>query len=74
MFKLQFETDNAAFGETDCETFLEIQRLLGQLRGRIKKEAANDCSGIRTTRWMEVIRDMNGNTIGSFTYEKESEQ
>ena len=74
MFKLQFETDNAAFGETDCETFLEIQRLLGQLRGRIKKEAASDWSGVRTTRWMEVIRDNNGNTIGSFTYEKEPEQ
>ena len=74
MFKLEFETDNAAFGETDCETFLEIQRLLGQLRSRIKKEAASDCGGIRTTRWFEVIRDINGNTIGSFIYEKEPEQ
>lgn len=74
MFTLKFETDNAAFGETDCETFLEIQRLLGQLRSRIKKEAASNCGSIRTTRLMEVIRDINGNTIGSFTYEKEPEQ
>ena len=74
MYTLKFETDNAAFGETDCETFLEIQRLLGQLRSRIKKEAASNCGSIRTTRLMEVIRDINGNTIGSFTYEKEPEQ
>ena len=74
MFKLEFETDNAAFGETDCETFQEIGWILRRLRARMTKEASCDVGGIRTTRWIEVIRDNNGNTIGSFTYEKEPEQ
>ena len=73
MFKLEFETDNAAFGETDCETFQEIGWILRQLRARMTKEAANDCGGCRATRWIEPIRDTNGNTIGSFTY-TEAEQ
>ena len=69
MFKLEFETGNAAFGETDCETFQEIGWILRQLRARMTKEAANDCGGCRATRWIEPIRDTNGNRIGSFTYE-----
>ena len=69
MFKLEFETDNAAFGETDCETFQEIGWILRQLRARMTKEAANDCGGCRATRWIEPTRDVNGNRIGSFTYE-----
>ena len=74
MFKLEFETDNAAFGETDCETFQQISTVLIDLRRRIQAEAAADDGGTRMGKWIEPIRDMNGNTIGSFTYEKEPEQ
>ena len=74
MFKLEFETDNAAFGETDCETFQQIASVLIDVRRKMQAEAANDIGGSRTTQWIESIRDTNGNTIGRFTYEKEPEQ
>lgn len=74
MFKLEFETENAAFGETDCETFQQIATVLIDLRRKMQSEAANDVGGCRTTRWIEPVRDINGNKIGSFTYEKEPEQ
>lgn len=74
MFKLEFETDNAAFGETDCATFQQIAAVLIDLRRKMQSEAANDVGGDRTTRWIEPIRDANGNRIGSFTYENETEQ
>ena len=69
MFKLEIETDNAAFGETDCETFQEIGWILRRLRARMTKEAADDVGGNRTKQWAEPIRDGNGNKIGSFIYE-----
>ena len=69
MFKLQFETDNAAFGETDCETFQQIATVLIDLRRRMQAEAAADDGGTRMGKWIEPVRDINGNTIGSFTCE-----
>ena len=74
MFTLKFETDNAAFGETDCETFQQVATILIDLRRRMQAEAATDDGGTRMGKWIEPIRDINGNTIGSFTYEKEPEQ
>ena len=73
MFKLEFETDNAAFGETDCETFQQIATVLIDLRPRMQAKAAADDGRTRMGKWIEPIRDINGNTIGSFTY-TESEQ
>tara|TARA_R100000773_G_scaffold42765_1_gene40346 strand:+ start:154 stop:375 length:222 start_codon:yes stop_codon:yes gene_type:complete len=69
MFKLEIETQNAAFGETDCETFQEIGWILRRLRARMTKEAADDVGDNRTKRWEEPLRDTNGNKIGSFIYE-----
>jgi hypothetical protein len=69
MFKLEIRTDNAAFGETDCETFQEIAAVLIDLRRRMQAEAASDDGGCRMGKWIEPLRDTNGNTIGTFTYE-----
>jgi len=69
MFKLDIRTDNAAFGETDCETFQEIAWVLIQLRRRMQKEAACDDGGTRVGKWIEPIRDTNGNIVGTFSYE-----
>lgn len=69
MFKLEIETENAAFGEADCETFGEIHRILIELRRKVGHEAQADVSGNRTKLWAEPIRDVNGNKIGSFIYE-----
>ena len=60
MFKLEFETDNAAFGETDCETFQQIAAVLIDLRRRMQAEAAADDGGCRMGKWIEPIRDING--------------
>ena len=68
MVKIEFETGNAAFGETDCETFQGIASVLIELRQKMQSEAANDDGGTRMGKWIEPIRDPNGNTIGSFTY------
>lgn len=53
MFKLEFETDNAAF-EYGAGT--ETNRILRDVARRIKD---GDLDG--------KIRDLNGNTIGSYT-------
>ena len=74
MFKLQIETNNAAFGETDCETFQEIGYILRRLRLRLTTAAAANCGYCRAEQWIEPIRDLNGNIIGSFTYQRESEE
>ena len=69
MFKLEIRTDNAAFGETDCETFQEIAAVLIGLRRSMQAEAAADDGSCRTGKWIEPLRDTNGNIIGTFTYE-----
>ena len=69
MFKLDIRTDNAAFGETDCETFQQIASVLIDLRRKMQSEAASDDGGTRMGKWIEPIRDTNGNIVGTFTYE-----
>lgn len=69
MFKLEIKTDNAAFGETDCETFQQIASVLIDLRRKMQSEAANDDGGTRVDKWIEPIRDTNGSIVGTFTYE-----
>lgn len=69
MFKLEIKTDDAAFGDTDCETFQEIAAMLISLRRKMQAEAAADIGGCRVNKWIEAIRDTNGNIIGTFTYD-----
>ncbi len=56
MFKLEFETDNAAFGETPLEQRPEIIRILTDIVTRV---ARGDVDG--------TVRDVNGNRIGSWS-------
>lgn len=60
MFKLQFDTDNAAF--EDGADAAEIRRILQEVAERV---ACNWISG--------PINDINGNTIGWWSYEKKTE-
>jgi hypothetical protein len=55
MFKLQFTTDNATFGETTEEKNAEIARTLRTLAGYIEQGLDSG-----------TITDPNGNTTGSF--------
>lgn len=55
MFKLEFSTTNAAFCDGNNTT--EIERILQ----KVAKQVAN---GVTEGK----IRDINGNTIGLFTY------
>lgn len=61
MFKLQFDTDNAAF--EDGADVAEIRRILQEIAERV---AGHWISG--------PISDINGNTIGWWTYESKTEE
>lgn len=56
MFKLEFETDNAAFDDGNREA--ETGRILREIAGRIEQAEANEIIG--------TIRDGNGNIIGRY--------
>jgi hypothetical protein len=58
MFSLTFETDNDAF--TGGNRKHELARILRDLAKRIVTEGASEGR----------IRDINGNTIGTFTIQK----
>lgn len=56
MFKLEFKTDNAAFGESKVDLYHEIEHILQNV-GRNVRSYGHDCG---------LIFDSNGNVIGSF--------
>lgn len=56
MLTIQFDTDNAAFGD---EPEWETARLLREVATRL--ETSNDYEG--------PIRDANGNTVGTYRFE-----
>ena len=56
MFKLEIETDNAAFAD---DPWVEIARILRAVADRV------ELHGDRASR----IRDANGNSVGRFEYE-----
>lgn len=58
MFELKIETGNAAFGDSDEEKRAEVARLLETVVYRLLEE--NDTNG--------QLRDVNGNTVGSYTF------
>jgi len=60
MFRLQIETGNAAFHEDGAG---EISRILENVAERVKN---GDHTGI--------VRDVNGNTVGSFELEIDSSE
>lgn len=58
MFKLEFKTDNAAFGDGNGEA--EIARILRQLADRIEGGGRDDM--------LIYVADLNGNTVGHCHY------
>lgn len=63
MFKLEFETGNAAF---DDMPEIEVARILRQIADRIEGPAG---------RFYDApVRDINGNRIGSVYFDAESDQ
>ena len=59
MFKLEFKTDNSAFSDGNME--YEIKRILVAIGNRV------DCGNTSGS-----IRDINGNTIGTYELEEEN--
>jgi len=57
MFKIEFETDNAAFQDGDGPA--EVARILQILAVKVED---GQTSG--------TVRDINGNTVGSWSYER----
>ena len=72
MITIEFETENAAFGQTDSHKLREIAHVLHVTASKIddRSEIWND-AGSTLTKMIEPIRDSNGNTIGSLTYTKQ---
>ena len=72
MITIQFETENAAFGESDHDTLREACYILHTAAEDVMQEAQiqND-DGCTLTKLIRPIRDSNGNTIGSLTYTKD---
>jgi hypothetical protein len=54
--RIEFETDNAAFGETSDDALEEMQRICA----RACEAIADRCTTAR-------LRDSNGNTVGKVT-------
>jgi hypothetical protein len=55
-FKVEFDCDNAAFGETDFERKAEVCSILKEVEAKVD---AGFTSGI--------VRDANGNRVGEFS-------
>ena len=54
--QIDFETDNAAFGEDDLIAALEAGRILQELASKVSPDGSG------------IIRDINGNTIGRWSW------
>lgn len=57
MFKLEFSTDNAAFGDNDRAT----------LEHEVEMRLLNIVASISHGIYQGVVRDSNGNTIGQWS-------
>ena len=62
MFALHFDTDNAAFGDTEAEVRAEIVRILHEVSIKVSAGAGYVYFPAGT------IHDANGNSIGEYKY------
>jgi hypothetical protein len=67
VFKLRVTCDNAAFGETKQECHFELARLLMETADLLDR-------GVCGVNTVQLIRDLNGNTVGTFELVKEEDQ
>ena len=69
MITIEFETENAAFGENDHDTLREACYILHTAAEDVMQQALiQNNSGCTLTKLVQPIRDSNGNTIGTLTY------
>lgn len=57
--KIEIDTDNAAFGESDEECAAEVASILRECANRFEWPIIGDLEG-----WSFPVRDRNGNTCG----------
>ena len=62
MMKIEFECDNAAFGEDDSDCAAECARILKSLACEIRQRGTPMASGLCSHM---VLMDINGNQVGT---------
>ncbi len=73
MITIQFETDNAAFGDSDYEVFQEVDNILNYLKAVIQDQMETAKQDYRSINDLTtLIKDSNGNTVGTLKYTWES--
>jgi hypothetical protein len=61
MFRVSFETCNAAFGETETERRAEVARILRKVIRQVESDYANESA---------VVMDANGNKVGDWSTDR----
>lgn len=73
MITIQFETENAAFGDSDYEVFQEVDNILNYLKAVIQDQMETAKQDYRSINDLTtLIKDSNGNTVGTLKYTWES--
>ena len=69
MITIEFSTENAAFGDSDHDTFLEAAHILHAAAESLMHQAQmQNGSNCTLLKLIDPIRDTNGNTVGTLTY------
>ena len=73
MIHIEFETDNAAFGDSDYTVFQEVDNILSYLKAVIQDQMETAKQDYRAINDLSVLlKDTNGNTVGTCKYTWES--
>lgn len=73
MITIQFETENASFGDSDYEVFQEADNVLSTLKSKLQDQMETAEQEYRSVNDLTMlIKDSNGNTIGQMRYTWES--
>lgn len=73
MIRIEFETDNAAFGDSDYTVFQEVDNILSYLKAVIQDQMETAKQDYRAINDLSVLlKDTNGNTVGTCKYTWES--
>jgi hypothetical protein len=73
MIHIEFETDNAAFGESDYTVFQEVDNILSSIKVKMQDlmETAEQ-EYLSVNDLSILLKDSNGNTVGTCKYTWES--
>lgn len=73
MIQIEFETENAAFGDSDYTVFQEVDNILSYLKAVIQDQMETAKQDYRAINDLSVLlKDTNGNTVGTCKYTWES--